>query len=231
MKFFAAYPMTPINTLLHFMAGIQEKAGFIYKQPEDEIAASNMAIGASFAGVRSMVASSGGGFALMVEGTSLAGMTETPVVIVYGMRPGPATGLPTWTSQGDLKFVLNAGHGEFPRLVLAPSDVEEAFEMTMMAFNLADKYQTPVFLLTDKHLNESRQSIDPKILENHANTIPIDRGKLLTQEEQMAKDEWKRYQWTEDGISPRPIPGRKKGTFRANSDEHMEDGYSTEEAD
>ncbi len=230
MKFFAAYPMTPINGLLHYLASVQEKASFIYKQPEDEIAAINMALGASFAGVRSMVASSGGGFALMVEGTSLAGMTENPIVIVYGMRPGPATGLPTWTSQSDLKFVLHAGHGEFVRLVLAPSNVEEAFSMTMQAFNLADRYQTPVFILTDKLVNESRETIDPATLLALSRSIPIDRGKLLSLEEQLKQEEWDRYALSEDGISPRPIPGRKKGTFRVNSDEHLPSGYSSEEA-
>ena len=230
MKYFAAYPMTPINGLLHYLSSIQEKAQFIYKQPEDEIAAINMAIGASFAGARSMVASSGGGYALMVEGTSLAGMTEIPIVIVYGMRPGPATGLPTWTGQSDLKFVLNAGHGEFPKIVLAPGDIEEAHLMALQAFNLADKYQTPVFIVTDKLLNESRRDIDPTIFLKHIEDNPIDRGKLLTEQEQLTQEEWNRYTITEDGVSPRPIPGRAKGIFRANSDEHTEDGYSSEDA-
>lgn len=231
MKFFAAYPMTPINGLLHYMASIQEHSGFIYKQPEDEIAAINMAIGASFAGARSMVASSGGGYSLMVEATSLAGMTETPIVIVYGMRPGPATGLPTWTAQADLPFILHAGHGEFPRLVLAASDVEDAFYLTMEAFNMADIYQTPVFIVTDKHLNESRETLDPERLIEHQKRIPLDRGKLLSLEQQLQKEEWDRYEWSEDGISSRPIPGRPKGIFRVNSDEHTPDGYSAEDAE
>lgn len=230
MKFFASYPMTPINGLLHYLASVQEQAGFIYKQPEDEIAAINMALGASFAGVRSMVATSGGGYALMVEGTSLAGMTELPVVIVYGMRPGPATGLPTWTGQTDLKFVLSAGHGEFPRMILAPSDPEDAFMLTMHAFNLAEEYQSPVFILTDKHINESRKTVSLDNLLGYASSIPIKRGKLLSPDEQMQKDEWNRYDITDDGISPRPIPGRKKGIFRVNSDEHTPDGYSSEDA-
>lgn len=231
MQFFAAYPMTPINGLIHYLASVQDRAGFIYKQPEDEIAAINMAIGASFAGVRSMVATSGGGYALMVEGTSLSGMTETPVVIVYGMRPGPATGLPTWTGQTDLKFVLNAGHGEFPRLIVAPGDVEEAFSLTMKAFNLADRYQTPTFILTDKYLNESRMTIESAVFRETSQSIPIDRGKLLNESEQNQQAAWDRYAWSEDGISSRPIPGRKQGVFRANSDEHTPDGYSTEDAD
>lgn len=231
MKFFAAYPMTPINGLLHFLALVQEEAGFIYKQPEDEIAAINMAIGASYAGVRSMTASSGGGFSLMVEGLSLAGMTESPLVIVYGMRPGPATGLPTWTGQGDLHFVLHAGHGEFPRIVLAPGDVDEAFSMAMESFNLAEIYQVPVFLLTDKFLNESRKSIHLGKIKKITDEFLIERGKLLSKEEQEKQTEIARYQFADDGISPRPIPGRKGGVFRANSDEHNQDGYSDEEAE
>ncbi len=229
MKFFAAYPMTPINGLLFYMAGIAEKAGFVYKQPEDEICGINMAIGASFAGARSMVATSGGGFSLMVEGTSLAGMIEQPVVIIFGQRPGPATGLPTWTTQSDLHFVLNAGQGEFLRLVLAPGDVEEAYQMTATAFNLAEKYQTPCFMLVDKYLCESYFTIEQTKFAQTA--ITIDRGKLMTEAEQTAQPEVKRYQLTDDGISPRPIPGRKGGVFRANSDEHDELGYSTEEAE
>lgn len=228
LKFFAAYPMTPINGLLYYLAGVAEKSGFVYKQPEDEIAAINMAIGASFAGVRSMVASSGGGFSLMVEGTSFAGMIEQPVVIIFGQRPGPATGLPTWTTQSDLHFVLNAGQGEFPRLVLAPGDVEEAFQLTATAFNLADKYQTPVFVMVDKYLCETYFTCDyTKLIEA---PITIDRGKLVTEEEQAQQEEFPRYKLTDDGISPRPIPGRKKGLFRVNSDEHNEHGYSIEDA-
>ncbi|MBI2617254.1 2-oxoacid:acceptor oxidoreductase subunit alpha [Candidatus Gottesmanbacteria bacterium] len=227
MKFFAAYPMTPINAILNLMASIQEKMGIVYKQPEDEIAGINMAIGASFAGVRSMVATSGGGFSLMVEGTSLAGMIEQPIVIVMGMRPGPATGLPTWTGQADLHFVLNASQGEFPRLVVAPGDAQEAFYLTSVAFNLADTYQTPTFVLVDKYLCETRYSTP--IFE--ASKVSIDRGKIATEREQGKEIEFPRYTFTEDGISPRGIPGRKKGVFRANSDEHNEYGYSEESAE
>lgn len=226
VKFFSAYPMTPINGLLYYVAAAADHHNFIYKQPEDEIAAINMAIGASFAGVRSMVATSGGGFSLMVEGVSLAGMIEQPVVIVMGMRPGPATGLPTWTAQADLHFVLNASQGEFPRLVLAPGDVEETFHLTSVAFNLADVYQTPVFILVDKYLCESR--FNAPIFDT--SKIVIDRGKLLSEAEQLKTKDLKRYHLTPDGISPRGIPGRKGGIFRANSDEHNESGYSEESA-
>ena len=227
VKLFAAYPMTPINPLLTYMAGKQEKCGFVYKQPEDEIAGINMAIGASFAGVRSMVATSGGGFSLMVEGTSLAGMLETPVVIVMGMRPGPATGLPTWSAQADLHFVLNASQGEFPRLVVAPGDAEETFYLTQEAFNLADRYQTPVFILVDKALMETRYT-SPRLDEKR---ISIDRGKLLSKEEQNKSPEMPRYAFTDDGSSPRGIVGRKGGVFRGNSDEHDIMGYSNEDSE
>jgi 2-oxoglutarate ferredoxin oxidoreductase subunit alpha len=158
MQFASIYPMTPTSNILHVLAPLQEQYGFIYKQPEDEISAINMAIGAGFAGARSMVATAGGGFCLMAEGYSLAGMTETPVVIIEGMRGAPSTGLPTWTEQGDLRFMLHAGQGDFPRIVIAPGDAEEAFHVTMQAFNLAEKYQTPVVVLVDKHICESHQS-------------------------------------------------------------------------
>lgn len=163
----------------------------------------------------------------MVEGTSLAGMIEQPVVIVMGMRPGPSTGLPTWTGQADLHFILNASQGEFPRLVLAPGDAEEAFYLTAEAFNLADMYQTPTFILVDKYLCESR--FNAPVFD--VSKIKINRGKLLTEEEQNKSPELKRYEVTADGISPRGIPGRAGGVFRANSDEHTEEGYSDEEAD
>lgn len=226
LKFFAAYPMTPINALLAYMAAKQDKLDLVYKQPEDEIAAINMAVGASFTGVRSMVATSGGGFSLMVEGTSLAGMLETPVVIIMGMRPGPATGLPTWTGQADLHFILNASQGEFPRLVLAPGDPEEAFYLTAEAFNLADKYQTPTFVLVDKALMETRYST-PYLDQSK---VTIDRGKLLTAEVQNAIAELPRYAFSDDGVSPRGVIGRKGGVFRGNSDEHDIHGYSDEDA-
>ena len=155
LKFAAIYPMTPINAIITFLADHAKDLRIVYKQPEDEIAGINMAIGASIAGVRSMVATSGGGFALMVEGLSLAGMVEAPLVIDLGMRVGPATGMPTYTEQGELLFAIHAGHGEFPRIILAPADAAEAYELTTKAFNLADRFQVPAFVLTDKCLNES----------------------------------------------------------------------------
>ena len=227
-KFFCAYPMTPSSNLLHYLASKAEKAGMVVKHAEDEISVINMAIGASWAGVRSMVGTSGGGYALMVEATSLAGITETPIVVMMGQRPGPATGMPTWTEQGDLLFIIHAGHGEFPKIVLAPGDMEEAYKLTITAFNLADKYQTPVFIMTDKYLLEGHQSVDKFLIFNFQ--FSIDRGKLLTQEELLKIPDYKRYQATEDGISPRAIPGMKGSLHQANSYEHFEDGHTTEEA-
>lgn len=220
MQFAAIYPMSPISNVLHVLAPLQEKYGFIYKQPEDEIAAINMAIGASFAGARSLVATSGGGFCLMTEGVGLAAMTETPLVIVDGSRPGPATGLPTWSEQGDLQFALHAAHGDFPRIVLSAGDSREAFYLTMEAFNLAEKYQTPVIVLIDKNICENDQSFPLFDL----STLKIERGKLV--KEKLA--EYKRFALEEDGISPRTIPSLGN-FFIANSYEHDELGYTTEE--
>lgn len=227
-KFYCAYPMTPSSVLLHYLAGQSEKSGMVVKHAEDEIAVINMALGASWAGVRSMVGTSGGGFALMVEGVSLAGITETPIVVVMGQRPGPATGMPTWTEQGDLLFVLHSGHGEFPKIVLAPGDVEEAYRLTTEAFNLADKYQTPVFIMGDKYLQEGHQSVEESKIKNYE--LRIDRGKLLTQDELIKIKDYKRYLMTDDGISPRAFPGMKNGLHQANSYEHREDGHTTEDA-
>ena len=221
LQFAAIYPMTPISNILHVLAQLQEKFGFIFKQPEDEISAITMAIGASFAGARSMTATAGGGFCLMTEGYGLAAMTETPLVIIEGMRGGPATGLPTWTEQGDLRFVLHAHQGEFPRIVLAAGDAEEAFHLTMQAFNLADKYQTPVIVMVDKQLCESSFSISPFEYKKYK----VDQGKFTNKK--IAN--YKRYALSKDGISVRSIPGVGNHIV-ANSDEHNEIGYSHEGA-
>jgi 2-oxoglutarate ferredoxin oxidoreductase subunit alpha len=140
-KFYAAYPMTPSTGIMNYLAAKGREYGVVVEQAEDEIGAINMALGASFAGVRAMTATSGGGFALMVEGVSLAAMTETPVVIAVGQRPGPATGFPTRTEQGELQFLLSAGHGEFPRVIFAPGTPKQALYLTNKAFDLAEKYQ------------------------------------------------------------------------------------------
>ncbi|PJE60027.1 MAG: 2-oxoacid:acceptor oxidoreductase subunit alpha [Candidatus Portnoybacteria bacterium CG10_big_fil_rev_8_21_14_0_10_44_7] len=220
LKFAAIYPMSPISGILHFLTAHQKEHNYIYKQPEDEISAINMAIGASFAGARSMVATSGGGFCLMTEGYGLAGMTETPVVIINGMRGAPATGIPTWSEQSDLQFVLNAHQGDFPRIVLAAGDAQEAFELTRQAFNLADKYQTPVVVLIDKNICDNDQSFLP--FENSPYTL--DRGKFTTEK----VGNYKRYGLSKDGISTRTVPG-SGNFFIANSDEHNELGFSSEE--
>ena len=213
--------MSPISNILHVLASYQEKYGYVYKQPEDEISAINMAIGASFAGVRSMTATSGGGFCLMTEAYGLSGMTETPIVIVLGMRPGPATGFPTWSEQGDLRFVLHAHQGDFPRIVLAPGDAKEAFDLTMQAFNLADKYQTPVVLLIDKNICEDDQSFPVFNISSYETS----RGKFSSQN----LPDYKRFSLEDSGISMRTIPGTGN-FFVANSDEHDEQGLSNEEA-
>lgn len=223
-KLFVCYPMTPISSMITYLAKKGPEVGIVYKQPEDEISGINMAIGGAFAGVRSMTATSGGGFSLMVEGYGLAGMTETPIVIIEGQRPGPATGLPTWGGQGDLRFVLHAAQDDFPRVVIAPGDPNECFWLTIKAFNLAEKYQTPVVILTDKHLGESHYWAEYP----DTSKIKIERGNLLSGKEQ--KKQYQRYKITLSGISPRALPGRKGFVFRANSDEHSEDSYSNEDA-
>lgn len=226
-QFFVAYPMTPASNLLHYLAAKSESSGIVVKHAEDEISVINMALGASFAGVRSMVGTSGGGFALMVEAVSLAGITETPIVIMMGQRPGPATGMPTWTEQGDLLFILHSGHGEFPKIILAPGDLMESFRLTVEAFNLADKYQTPVFILTDKYLLEGRQSVEKEEISRYQ--ARLDRGKWLTEAELNKTQPYKRYQITADGISPRVYPGLPHSLHQANSYEHTEDGHTSEE--
>ncbi len=220
LQFAAIYPMSPASGILHTLALHQEQLGYVYKQPEDEISAINMAIGASFAGARSMTSTSGGGFSLMVEGYGLAGMTETPLVIVDGMRPGPATGLATWSGQGDLLFALRAHQGDFPRIVLAAGDVKEAFDLTMEAFNMADRYQTPVVLLIDKNICEDEQSYPLFDVSPYS----IERGKLTFS----TQDNYHRYSSSEDGISLRAVPG-SGNFFIANSYAHTEEGFTTEE--
>lgn len=228
LQFAAIYPMTPITGILHLLAAYQKKYSFIYKQPEDEISAINMAIGAAFAGARAMTATSGGGFCLMTEGYGLAGQTETPIVIIMGMRPGPATGFPTWSEQGDLRFVLHAHQGDFPRIVLTPGDGKEVFDMTMQAFNLAEKYQTPVVVLIDKNICEDDQSFPYFDISDYK----IERGKFTTEKinpDLIGVNDYKRYALEEDGVSPRTIPGTGN-FFLANSDEHNTHGYSDEES-
>ncbi len=186
-----------------------------------------MIIGASFAGTRSMTATSGGGFSLMVEGLSLAGMTETPIVIVICERPGPATGFPTRTEQGELEFAIYAGHGEFPRVVFAPGNVDQAFYLTSKAFNLAEKYQIPVIILSDQYLADSYFTTE----RFDVSSLKFDRGEFFTESHLKKFGEYKRHLITESGISPRLFPGQKLGLVVTDSDEHTEDGHITELAD
>lgn len=225
--FMAAYPMTPATSIMEYMAGKSDELGLVVVQPEDEISAINMIIGAAFAGARAMTATSGSGFALMVEGLGLAGITETPMVVVIAQRPAPAVGLPTRTEQGDLQFVLTAAPGEFPRAVLAPADIEDAFWLTVKAFNLAEKYQLPVILLTDQHLASSYSAVGKFDLSK----VSIDRGLLLSEEELGRLGEYKRHQITPSGISPRALPLQGSALVLTDSDEHDEEGHLIEDAE
>ena len=224
-KFYAAYPMTPASSILHLMASQERNFNLVVKHTEDEIAAINMVIGASFAGVRAMTATSGGGFSLMSEALGLAGMTETPIVVVLCQRPGPSTGLATRTEQGDLKFVLHASQGDFPRIVIAPGDVEECFYKTIEAFNLAERHQCPVILVLDKYFSESHKTAE----KFDVSRVEIDRGPLLSDEELEKIKEFKRYKITETGTSSRTIPSQKGGIFTATGNEHDETGYLSED--
>ena len=220
-KFYAAYPMTPASGVLHYLVAQSVQSNMVTVQAESEIAAINMAIGASFAGVRAMTGTSGGGFCLMTEALSLAGMVETPLVIMLGQRTGPSTGLPTYTAQSDLRFAIHAAHGEFPRVVIAPGDVTECFELTIDAFNLADEFQIPVILLTDKHLIESHAAIPPFTDEG----IEINRGKLLPMSPYSEKESYIRHKLTADGISPRLLPGTPNALIHSDSAVHKESGF------
>jgi len=223
-KFYAAYPMTPATPILHFLAPLEKEYKMVVIQTESEIAAANMVAAASFAGVRAMTATSGGGFCIMSEGLGMIGMTETSPVIVLAQRPGPSTGLPTYSAQGDLRFAIHASQGEFPRVAVAPGDVEECFYATLEAFNLAEKFQIPALIIMDKYLSESYGT--SKLLDQ--NSIGIDRGQLIT-EDTYTGEEYKRHQLTETGISPRALPGTIGAIVRTNADEHNELGYTTED--
>jgi len=237
-RLYAAYPMTPSSSVLHTLASWQEKTGMIVRHAEDEIAVINTALGASFAGVRSAVGTSGGGFALMVESLSFAGVAEIPVVVFLAQRPGPATGMPTWTEQGDLLFAIFSGHGEFPKIVLAPGDQKEMFELTLKAFNLADIYQTPVIVVSDMYLSEGHKTVEKEWFDKTLSNYKINRGKINFNSNlkiQISKPKLKteiflRYKVTDDGISEKIIPGTPGYFYQENSYEHLEDGHTTEEA-
>jgi 2-oxoglutarate ferredoxin oxidoreductase subunit alpha len=224
-KFMAAYPMTPASSIMEYIAEKSKDLELVMVHAEDEIAAINMAIGAAYAGVRAMTATSGSGLCLMVEGIGLAGITETPIVIIDAQRPGPAVGLPTRTEQGDLQFVLHAHHGDFPRAVLAPATIEDAFWVTVRAFNWAEKYQLPVIILTDQHLASSYSTVNQLDLSQ----VTIDRGMLFSEKEDDPL-EYMRHRVTKSGISPRAFPGLGEALVVTDCDEHDEEGHLTEDA-
>jgi len=213
-----AYPMTPSTSILHFLAVHGPDANIAVMQPENELAVANMAIGAAFTGARVMVASSGGGTALMEEAFSLAGMTEAPVVFVLSSRPGPSTGVPTYTEQSDLFYALHQGHGEFPRIVASPGNIEQAFHLAGELLFLAWKFQTPAILLTEKHLSESRI------------TTELSLETAWPQEKTPQRGAYKRYRITDDGVSPLLFPPADE-VIKWNSYEHDENGITTEEAE
>ena len=220
-NFISSYPMSPSTGVLTFLSKQQEGFGIIAEQAESEICAINMALGASYAGARAMVTTSGGGFALMAEGLSLSGILEVPVLIHLAQRPGPATGLPTRSEQGDLLFALFAGHGEFPRIIFAPGRTEDVFNLSRKAFDLADRFQVPVIIMTDQYLLDSSfltSSIDVSKAKNKKYFIKTDKN-------------YKRYKLTKDGVSPRGVPGYGKGLVVVDSDEHDEEGHITEDLD
>lgn len=219
-NFISAYPMSPATGVISFMASNSKDFEVIAEQAEDEISAMNMAIGSWYAGGRGMTTTSGGGFALMEEGLSLSGMTETPVVVHIGQRPSPATGLPTRTEQGDLDLALYAGHGDFARVVLSPGNLEDCFYLSKYAFSLADRLQIPVFILTDQYLLNLQYNI-PSL---DYNKYPVKRYVVKTEKD------YRRYELNKTGISPRGIPGFGEGTVVQTGNEHDETGHSTENA-
>ncbi len=227
LKAYAGYPMTPSSGLLHFLARQAPRFALKVVQPEGEIAAMLMALGHAYAGERAAVGTSGGGFALMVEGLSMAGQAELPIVVMLGQRPGPSTGLPTYTAQGDLEFALTAGHGEFPRAVIAPGDVEQAYAWSTLAMDLAWKYQVPVIVISDRTLNDNAQSfvadevpVLPRLGHKEWDGTPMDASPDLA---------YKRYVLTDDGVSPLAFPGRDGAVVKVDSYTHDEYGVTTED--
>src|SRR5438876_2462701 len=250
VKFYCAYPMSPSTGVLHWMAAHARKAGIMVRQVEDEIGVVNMAIGAAHAGVRSMCATSGGGFALMSEGLGMSAMMETPVVVIDCQRAGPSTGVPTKTEQGDLWQMLGAGFGDFARVIAAPTDILECFNLVPEIFNIADRFQCPGIILSDRLLSEGRASVDPKDLDFN---VEIDRGELITSvsvgptgqasvgtppsaaslighsgrsphatvDSSNSQNGYKRYKITESGVSPRAIPGIPGYGHTAATDDHV----------
>lgn len=227
-RFMAAYPITPASEIMEYLIRKLPEVGGAVIQTEDEIAAVTMAIGANFAGVRAMTASAGPGLSLKMEAIGLSGITEQPLVIVDTQRGGPSTGLPTKQEQSDLMQMIYGTHGEIPKIVMAPSTVEEAFYDTAEAFNLAEEYQCPVIVLSDLQLSLGKQTVEPL----DYSKVEIRRGKLVTEEipEIPNRGYFKRYEVTEDGVSPRVIPGMKNGIHHVTGVEHDETGKPSESA-
>ncbi len=232
-RFEVAYPITPATEILEFFAKYGREFGAVTVQAEDEIASINFALGAAFAGARAMTTSSGPGLSLKTETLGLAYINETPLVIVDSQRAGPGTGLPTKTEQSDINHILFGGHGDQMRIVIAPATLEEGFYFTALAFNLAEKYQTPVVILTEQAFSQNKYTAEPGSIDPFK--VEIDRGKLLSKEDlkRIKKEgrQYLRYEITEDGISPRALPGMEGTIFTANSNEHDETGYTTEDPD
>lgn len=227
-NFVSAYPMTPSTSILEWITKHSKELKIVTKQPESELAAINIAIGASYVGARVLVTTSGGGFSLMVEALGLAGMTETPLVIAEVQRPGPSTGLPTRTEQGDLLSVIRASQGEFPRIVLTPGTIEQAFEAGARSFNLAEKYQLPVIVLSDQHLADSIRAIDADRISME--DVQIDRGALMSKDDLDSVDgTYYRHKFTDSGISPRALPGHENAVYKTTGNEHDERGDITED--
>lgn len=247
MNFYAAYPMSPSTSVMEYLASVMEEANIVVEQAEDELAGINMAIGASYAGAVAMTGTSGGGFALKVEALAMSGMAEIPVVVVNAMRPGPVTGLPTRTEQADLNMAIFAGNGEYPKMVIAVKNHEDAFYQSARAHLMAQKYQIPVILLTDQYLADGTATIPPfdydrvervVISASPEDALAYEQGYERSDmqtgeiaESALAKGEYKRYRNTESGISPRLIPGNPYAFVSADTDEHDEYGFITEAAD
>jgi 2-oxoglutarate ferredoxin oxidoreductase subunit alpha len=233
-EFYSAYPMTPASSIMHWLAPRASKYGMVMKQMEDEIAAMNAAVGAGHAGCRAMTGTSGGGFALMTEAIGLAAMTETPVVVAHVMRGGPSTGLPTKTEQADLFQDIGASQGDYPKAIIAPITVSDCYNATIDAMNLADKYQTPVIILSDLYLSEHAETIDDGTVSGN---VKIDRGEIVTSwapsdpanntngwHVEKNPGDYLRFKDTPSGVSPRAFPGTENTLFVAASDEHDEEG-------
>jgi 2-oxoglutarate ferredoxin oxidoreductase subunit alpha len=219
-KFYSAYPMTPASSILHWMAAHGARCGVVVKQCEDELAVVNMAVGAGHAGVRAMCGTSGGGFALMTEAIGQAGMIEAPVVIIEVQRGGPSTGIPTKTEQADLNQVFGASQGDYPRVIIAPTDTTDCYYTAVEAHNLAEKYQLPVTIISDLLLSEHPETIEPDALRHD---VPIERGEIVAAWPD-GKGQFKRYAFTRSGVSPRALPGTEGAMFVAATDEHDEEG-------